>query len=515
MFDTFAEVGLTLVAMVAGYLFWTWPATMNCPGPKPLPYFGCIFYLMRHWDTLPEFCHENTSKYSRDGGNWGGPLPSVGLLAKGMVILVMPESVKHVLNTNFANYVKGKPLQDALEEFLGDGIFASDGAIWKAHRKVASNMFSRRLMREGCKIALKHTNTMLGWLKENPSKSGQSVDMQGMYFRLTMDVFTEIAFGVDLQSITRDEPHPFATAFDDIQDCSEKRFSNPLWRICRLFGLNGEIMFDGMGFRFGEKTIKEGTKVVNQFSKEVIASKRRLASEGATMGPDLLSRFLDTKEDDGEEMSDKELRDVVMNFMIAGRDTTACALSWTLFELADKPEVQEKIRAELVQVCGDEIDAPTFEQVAELRYMHAVAMEVLRLHPSVPKDVKFAVKDDVLPDGTKVPAGATVIYCPYAMGRNPDIWDDPLEFKPERFLGQPEPSPYKYPAFNAGPRLCLGKPLAMLEIKLITSLFLHNFEYSVAKPHAGGYRSTLVLPMEPGFEVNVTRRDTSLVSKSQ
>mmetsp|Transcript_48017 Transcript_48017/g.134108 ORF Transcript_48017/g.134108 Transcript_48017/m.134108 type:complete len:220 (-) Transcript_48017:106-765(-) len=157
-----------------------------------------------------------------------------------------------------------------------------------------------------------------------------------------------------------------------------------------------------MKLRFGEKTIKQGTEVVNKFSAEVIAGKRRLATEGATLGPDLLSRFLDTSEDNGEVMSDKELRDVVMNFMIAGRDTTACALSWTLYEIAGRPDIQDKIRAELLEVCGDDTTAPNFEQIGEMRYMHAVTMEVLRLHPSVPKDVKFAIKDDVLPDGTKV-----------------------------------------------------------------------------------------------------------------
>ena len=171
---------------------------------------------------------------------------------------------------------------------------------------------------------------------------------------------------------------------------------------------------------------------------------------------------------------------------------------------------------------------------------------MLRLHPSVPVDIKFAVKDDTLPDGTFIPKGSTVIYSPYAMGRSKEIWGaDALEFKPERFLSgegsNVEPSQYKYTTFNAGYRLCLGKPLAMLEIKvrggarrsyflvgntvltsqtplfcdslslslslqLTLAMLLPNFKFTTTNGHKGGYVSTLVLPMSPELEMKVERR---------
>jgi cytochrome P450 len=236
----------------------------------------------------------------------------------------------------------------------------------------------------------------------------------------------------------------------------------------------------------------------------------------------LLSRFLEdaAKKNESEEKeeartsgTDKELRDIVLNFMIAGRDTTACALSWTMYELTKSPEVQEKVRKEFSSIFTSDAEI-TYDNVNKLNYCHAVVLEVLRLHPSVPKDVKYAVKADTWPDGTKIPAGATVIYCPYAMGRDKRIWKDPLSFKPERFLtlheengtiaSINEPSVYTYPVFNAGPRLCLGKPLALMEVKLIIGMLLTNFKVELDGNHEGTYGSTIVLPMQPGLKIKLT-----------
>ena len=174
----------------------------------------------------------------------------------------------------------------------------------------------------------------------------------------------------------------------------------------------------------------------------------------------------------------QELRDIVMNFMIAGRDTTACALSWTFYELAKNPECMEKVLKEVKENCGEDGSGADYENVGKLSYTHAVAIEVsgwskascvlhtcgragcvcccpffrlanllpsslrsslppsfqvLRLHPSVPVDIKFAKNNDTLPDGTYIPKGSTVLYSPYAIGRSEKVWGgDAKQFKPER-----------------------------------------------------------------------------------
>ena len=139
----------------------------------------------------------------------------------------------------------------------------------------------------------------------------------------------------------------------------------------------------------------------------MIQRKRRTADQGSPLGPDLLSRFIDAG-----VSSDKELRDIVMNVVLAGRDTTAVSMSWTFFELTRHPEVVTRIVQEVEQVCGEGAQAEySYDTMAQLKYTHAVVMEVLRLHPPVTNDPRFAVTDDTLPDGNRVPAGGGIDMC--------------------------------------------------------------------------------------------------------
>ena len=284
---------------------------------------------------------------------------------------------------------------------------------------------------------------------------------------------------------------------------SHKRFPDPFWKANRLFQSTA-----------AEREIKSEAAIMDDFAYKIISERRRDTDNAEKLGPDLLSRFLDCK-DPKDVPSTKELRDIVMNFLLAGRDTTACALSWTMYELAKNPEVVAKIIAEVDAVCGssksDKIseESYSYDKIGELKYTHAVAMEALRLHPSVPVDSKFAVNADTLPDGTFINPGAVISYSPYARGRSEELWGkDALEFKPERMMDEEgnnlEPSQYKYSAFNGGYRICLGKGLALMEIKLTLAVLLQRFDFEGCG-HEGGYQSTLVLPMDPGLDMKVRK----------
>jgi len=337
-----------------------------------------------------------------------------------------------------------------------------------------------------------------------------------------MDVFCEISFGVNLGSMKTAQQHEFARAFDTVQKLSNDRAESPFWLFNKYF-LWWAIP--------SERAIHAGVKTMDEFAMGIISSKRRKAEggvKGQDLGPDLLSRFLEKAEKANSKdatvpatLTDRELRDIVLNFIIAGRDTTACALSWAMYELTKVPKVIVRIleEARTKDVLAQEGAAPrsplevSYDDVLSLKYLHAVVSETLRLHPSVPKDLKFAVKQDTLPDGTVVPKGAAVMYVPYAMGRDPKLWKNPLTFDPERWLeggdSYMEPSAYVFPTFNAGPRLCLGKPLAYMEIKLLLLLLLDRYTFECAKDYGGkepAYVNTLVAPVKGGLPMRVTKK---------
>lgn len=177
---------------------------------------------------------------------------------------------------------------------------------------------------------------------------------------------------------------------------------------------------------------------------------------------------------------EKLLKDVALTMIMAGMETTATALSWTLWELAQHPEAVEKARAEIAEVCGE--SPVSFQCLPALRYVAAVANEGMRLHSPVPLDFKTCIQRDVWPDGAVIPAGTCVGYFIYGQGRSKQIWgEDALSFRPDRFLElSKKPSSYTFTVFNAGPRECLGRNLAEMEMTMFLANFLRDFDFELA-----------------------------------
>ena len=163
-------------------LFFTWPRSMHkdIPGPgRGIPYVQGLIWLRSNLMRLPDACVESNKLYA--GRTWGLRAPSLGLLRGGCIVLTTPESVKHVLHRNFANYVKGEGVQMCMAELLGHGIFASDGPAWTLHRKVASHMFSMRLLKESTRIAARQASKLVCHLR---TRGDRPVDMQSMLWVL-------------------------------------------------------------------------------------------------------------------------------------------------------------------------------------------------------------------------------------------------------------------------------------------------------------------------------------------
>ena len=228
-------------------------------GPTSWPIIGSTVEFLQNWDVMQDWALKHNALNDHNK-NWGFSMVSIGPLKKGVVMLVTPDAVKHVLKSNFYNYEKGDGFRLVFKDFLGNGIFTADGAIWKLHRKVGVRMFSRNLLCEGTAIAKVQAANMVGRIERHLA-AGEAFDLQQCFYAFTMDVFTEIAFGVELNS--QQKAHPFAQAFDTVQKHSSDRFQNPFWQAFRLVQTQTE------------REIAAGVKVMKSFAMDVINGRRR------------------------------------------------------------------------------------------------------------------------------------------------------------------------------------------------------------------------------------------------
>mmetsp|Transcript_102457 Transcript_102457/g.181990 ORF Transcript_102457/g.181990 Transcript_102457/m.181990 type:complete len:517 (-) Transcript_102457:50-1600(-) len=420
---------------------------------------------------------------------------------------ICPKNVEHMLKTHFSNYEKGSWFREPLTELLGDGIFNADGQLWHSQRKTASRMFSAQLFRDHIWHVVHKNSGKVRSILESAADTGAGVDVFKLMNRFTLDTIGEIGFGTDIGSLD-DPSSPFLASFDHAQKACYFRFvlPPPVWKLLRFTGV------------FTEKGSLRHFRLLDDYSRKVVKELSARAKEDGNAGPSFVGLFLQDGVEKGERHSEKYLRDMVLNFLLAGRDTTAQALSWAIYCISGHPEVEQKIMQELHDVLGKqgeaEVDGPSYEQVSKLAYLQAVVQESLRLYPSVPCDSKVAIKDDTLPDGTFVPAGAVVQFNPYVMARDKELWgENAAEFWPDRWLEMKEPpSPYLYAVFNAGPRECLGKRLAYLEMKACLANFMLGVSLQPEIPRDEVLPSaSLTIGMSSGLLCTARRRTSSRV----
>lgn len=415
-----------------------------------------------------------------------------------------PSNVQHILKTNFPNYQKGHNSNSTLADFLGNGIFNVDGDIWKYQRQVASHEFNTRSLRKFVETVVDtELSERLIPILANAAAEKTVLDLQDILQRFAFDNICKIAFGYDPGYLLPSLPEAeFAVAFEDSVRLSTQRFILPfplIWKIKRALNIGSE------------KKLRIAVEQVREFAKRIVREKQRELNEKSSLdSADLLSRFLSTGHSDEDFVTD-----IVISFILAGRDTTSASLTWFFWLISKNPQVESHILKEV----GEKADALVlYDEVKNMMYTHASLCESMRFYPPVPMDSKEAVKDDVLPDGTFVKKGTRVSYHPYAMGRSEQIWGkDWAEFKPERWLNKDEVTgnwmfvskdAYTYPVFQAGPRICLGKEMAFLQMKRVVAGVMQRFKV-VPVTEKGAeplFISYLTAKMKGGFPVTIEER---------
>ncbi|KAI3944109.1 hypothetical protein MKW92_037311 [Papaver armeniacum] len=517
------ELSIFLISIVLTYVLTHRWNQRNVKGPKSWPIIGVLIELLMNYHRM----HDWVTEYFVESKTFKVPLPFTTL-----TFIADPANVEHVLKTNFSNYPKGEDFHTCMEELLGDGIFNSDGDMWRQQRKISSFEFASKNLRNFSTTVFRDYTLILAGILHQASTCGKEIDMQELLFRMTLDSICKVGFGVEIGSLAHELPnHRFAKACDDATSTVTYRFINPLWRLKKFLNVGSEAL------------LVKSIRVIDEFTYSLI-NKRKAELQGAkptdnnanSVKHDILSRFIELSEDPDNNLTDKSLRDVIINFVLAGRDTTGATLSWFIYMITVNPDVAEKIYKELItfeenqakeiiEYNPEEEPKPFAERLArfaslldydslgKLSYLHATITETLRLYPGLPQDPKGVLKDDVLPDGTKVRAGELVVYSTYAMGRMKYNWGlDATSFNPDRWFNKEglfqSESPFKFAAFQAGPRTCLGKDSAYLQMKMTLAILCRFFKFNLIPDHPVKYKMMTTLNMEHGLKLTVIARQS-------
>lgn len=311
---------------------------------------------------------------------------------------------------------------------------------------------------------------------------------------------------------------PFSKAFDFASGAIGDRFQNPFWKLKEFF--------------FGA-AIQKAVREVKEFGVSIVSTavQKRRSEQGCQKGPkveketklqtNLINSLIDNIADH------QVVADAAMNYLSAGRDTTAQSLTWTFYCLLRNPAVIDRILGELRRLPADANGELSLSfsavQATTLPFTAAVFNESLRLYPPVPVELKECTAETLFPDGTVLPKGAVVIWVPWAMGRSSNIWgDDADAFRPTRWLDASSQqliskSAFEFPVFNGGPRACLGRKMAELLAVYTVGSLLWDYDFvewngkTPSKPEAARERrsqNSLTLPMEGGLPVRVWRRSS-------
>ena len=432
------------------------PAVAYAPGVVPEP----LAEPVRPIQFLRLLRDNQLSVYTRD--SFTTDFGEARLLFHNFVLLNEPDFIEHVLVTNHQNYVKGHLARQVLEWALGNSLLISEGDFWRRQRRIIAPAFHHQHLAQAARVMVRRARQRVeGW--RTPCERGERLDIAREMMSLTMEIVAEALFSSDIANSIDELGRAMTTLHASLGT------PNPL---------------DILGFpawfpRWRSHRTRSALARLDRMIYGIIAARR-----ATRKGPDdLLGLLLAARDEEtGEGMTNRQLRDEVLTFFAAGHETTALALTWTLYLLSRHPGIERALHDE-VDRAPDEGET-TFADLEALSYTRMVIEEAMRLFPPGHSLSRAAIADDEV-GGHAIRAGSVVTISPYLTQRNPRLWEDPLRFDPERFTPDRVKARHRfaYFPFGGGPRICIGRGFAMTEACVVLATIARAYRLRMAPGH--------------------------------
>ncbi len=378
-----------------------------------------------------------------------GGLVHFKVMNQSFYLVSDPDLIREVLLERVRDFHKPDALTDqplGLRRFLGNSILTADYDEWKPQRKLIQPLMHAKHIEKYADIMAQNGEALL-----NVWKDGTVRDIHADMIQVTMWVITEAMFGTTVDQNSDLENAALSAQKIVVDDLISLL---PAW----LTGRNAEA----------EKVNNLLTELVTSFVAEHLqnADKER---------HDLLSLLLETRDENGHLMSDEFIRNNILTMFFAGHETTANTLTWVFYQLAQNPDVLHKLQTEVDSVLGGRL--PTLADLPNLPYTLMVIKETMRIQPTVSVYPRAVLEDTTLGD-YQIKANSIVLISPYVLHHDPQKWENPTQFDPERFSADNEPliPKYAYMPFGSGPRICIGNHFSYMESQILLALIINRYQ---------------------------------------
>ncbi|KAF0497170.1 cytochrome P450 [Gigaspora margarita] len=403
---------------------------------------------------------------------YGGIARYHGLFNKTHILISDPKLVQQVLVNHSYDYPRYFVNRTLAKKFFGGGILIAEGNSHKRQRKMMNPSFAFANVKEMVPTFVQAGHKLKDiWIKQIGNKKEERITITAIIQKITLDVIGLVGFNYEFNSTTSDSE--LAKAYRTLLGRNPSplfvAFANTLTFIRKLpITVNNQF--------------NDSIKTINNISEKLVAEQKN----APVRGKDLLSLLV--KENESlpvyEQLTHEELVSQVMILLAAGHETTSTTLSWALYFLAKYPDIQDRLRKEVLGVFTDRNHFPTIDEIDQLKYLECIFKETLRIVPPVPELPRYNLKDEIM-NGYVIPKGTPLMISIYAIHHDPSIWGDDAEnFNPSRWLDpeiKSKISNTHFLAFSAGPKNCLGLKMAHLELKSILSVIIRNFEFRLVE----------------------------------
>ena len=439
------------------------------PGPKGTRVMG----------VMHEFNRDSLGFIERMQREYGDIVWSRFLYVPAL-FLYHPNEIEYVLTTNARNFRKAMTLRsNFFQRLVGNGLLTSEGDEWKRERRLSNPAFHRERVATYATTMVDFAKRLIGNWRE-----GEARDIHRDMMRLTLEIVVRCLFSSD---VSQDVDHIGDTLAEMVKPFASQ--ATLKWIVNNRLPTPEHIRFHRLA------------RKIDNVVYRIIAERRA----GGRDEGDLLSMLLAAHDEDGSGMNDQQLRDEVMTLFLAGHETTALTLAWSWYLLGENPGAETEFHGELDRVLSGR--AATFADLARLKFTEKILKESMRLYPPAYGLGREAINDCEI-GGYHVPAGTQVFMFQWATHRDSRFFDQPAQFRPERWTPEFESQLHKYAyfPFGAGPRVCIGSSFAMMEMILVLATIGQKFRLQLNRDHSVEVYPGMSLRPKHGVQVKVHAR---------